>query len=59
MVDFLVVEEGLGEGAPVVGEGAAVVGEGALVVLGGGGLGVPLEESMFFLIQSINLVTLA
>ena len=52
MVDFLVVEEGLGEGA-------LVVGEGALVVLGGGGLGVPLEESMFFLIQSTNLVTLA
>ena len=47
MVDFLVVEEGLGEGA-------AVVGEGALVVLG-----VPLEESMFFLIQSTYLVTLA
>ena len=45
MVDFLVVEEGLGEGA--------------LVVLGGGGLGVPFEESMFFLIQSTNLVTLA
>ena len=43
MVDFLVVEEGLG----------------ALVVLGGGGLGVPFEEPMFFLIQSINLVTLA
>ena len=52
MVDFLVVEEGLGEGA-------AVVGEGALVVLEGGGLGVPFEESMFFLIQSTNLVTLA